>query len=210
MIRIALVEDNQDTSSALKYLLTAQQGFSCKTFPNAEVALQSITPQDFDVVLMDIKLPGMSGIECTQLLVEKYPGIKIMMCTVFNDDEKIFRAILAGAMGYILKRQEPQALIDAIKDLMAGGAPMSAAIALKVIDAFKKLMAVQNLATSSLSDREQEVLVLFASGMRYKEVAEKLNITLATVRTHAYNIYQKLQVKSKRQAVKKFNDDKKV
>jgi DNA-binding NarL/FixJ family response regulator len=209
MIRVALVEDNHEISSALKYIISANEGLSCKSFPNAEVALNSITPGDFDVVLMDIKLPGMSGIECTQLLTEKYPELRIMMCTVFKDDEKIFRAIAAGASGYILKHKEPQVLLEAIKDLAAGGSPITASIAQKVLAAFKKMMPKQNLAESALSDREQDVLVLLASKHRYKDVAEKLNITLATVKSHVYSIYQKLHVKSKSEALKKFRDQQK-
>src|SRR5688572_1826067 len=116
MIRVAIVEDKSEISLALKYIISSAEGFSCKTFPTGEAAMESVTPDQFDVVLMDIQLPGMSGIECTQLLKEKYPDLKILMCTVFKDDEKIFRAIAAGASGYILKHKEPQLLLQAIKD----------------------------------------------------------------------------------------------
>ncbi len=209
MIRVALVEDNHEISSALKYIISSAEGFSCKSFPNAEVALTNINPHDFDVVLMDIKLPGMSGIECTQLLTEKHPQLRIMMCTVFSDDEKIFRAIAAGASGYILKHKDPQTLIEAIKDLVTGGSPISASIAQKVLAAFKKMIPTQHLAESTLSEREQDVLVLLASKHRYKDVAEKLNISLATVKSHVYSIYQKLHVNSKTEALKKFKDQQK-
>ena len=124
MIRIAIVEDNAELSAGLSYVLSSVENFSCKVFPNAESALRTITPKEFDVVLMDIKLPGMSGIECTQALKEQYPDLKIMMCTIFEDDDKIFRAITAGASGYILKRTEPHKLIQSINELMDGGAPI--------------------------------------------------------------------------------------
>src|SRR5690349_19478249 len=111
MIRVAIVEDHPEISSGLSYIISQTKDFSCNVFGTAEKALEIITPADFDVVLMDIKLPGMSGIECTGLLKQKYPEMKIMMCTIFEDDEKIFRAIAAGASGYLLKRTEPATLI---------------------------------------------------------------------------------------------------
>src|SRR6185295_5202337 len=129
MIRVAIVEDRPEISSGISYIISLTDGFSSEVFTNAEAALRAITPQRFDVIIMDIKLPGMSGIECTQLLKQKYPELKIMMCTVFEDDEKIFRAISAGADGYILKRTEPPMLIQSIKELKEGGSPISGYIA---------------------------------------------------------------------------------
>src|SRR4051812_10555806 len=133
MVRIAIVEDNAELSAGLSFILCSVHNFNCKVFANAEAAARSINPKDFDVILMDIKLPGMSGIECTKLLKEKYPELKIMMCTIFEDDDKIFRAIAAGASGYILKRTEPQKLIQSINELLEGGAPISSQIAQKVL-----------------------------------------------------------------------------
>ena len=203
MPRIAIVEDRPDISSGLDYIISQQEGFSCKIFFSAEAALNSITHTEFDVVLMDIQLPGMSGIECTHHLKQKYPDLKIMMCTVFEDDEKIYRAIAAGASGYILKRTEPQILIRSIVELTEGGAPISSSIAQKVLTAFRKLIP-NDMHSTQLTEREQDVLSLLAEGYRNKEVAAKLNVTTATVKSHVYNIYQKLHVTSKIEAINKF------
>src|SRR5258708_9918831 len=140
MIRVAIVEDHPEISAGLNYIISQTDGFSGSVFNNAEKAIAGITPSEFDVVLMDIQLPGMSGIECTRLLKQKYPEIKIMMCTVFEDDEKIFRAIAAGASGYLLKRTEPSVLVQSIRELMDGGAPISGRIAQKVLSACRQTM----------------------------------------------------------------------
>jgi DNA-binding NarL/FixJ family response regulator len=159
MIKVAIVEDHPEISSGLSYIISHAEGFSCQVFESAEKALVGITPETFNVVLMDIKLPGMSGIECTSLLKQKYPEIKIMMCTIFEDDEKIFTAIAAGASGYLLKRTEPSVLIQSIKELMEGGAPISGRIAQKVLAAFRQTIP-QFTIENPLSEREQEVLSL--------------------------------------------------
>jgi len=203
MVRIAIVEDNAELSAGLNFILSSVKDFSCKVFPTAESAVNAITGNDYDVVLMDIKLPGMSGIECTKILKEKYPQLKIMMCTIFEENEKIFRAIAAGASGYILKRTEPQLLIQSINELMNGGAPISSIIAQKVLSVFRQMMP-QNLLENPLSEREQEVLNLLSIGCSNKEVAERLSISMATVKTHVYNIYQKLHVNSRVEAINKF------
>ncbi len=203
MIRVAIVEDRSEISLGLSYIISSIEGFSCKVFATGEAALSHINPGDFDVVLMDIQLPGISGIEATFQLTQKFPGLKIMMCTIFEDDEKIYRAIAAGASGYILKRTEPESLIRSIKELLEGGAPISSMIAHKVLLAFRKTMP-SDMNESQLSEREQEVLSLLAAGFRNKQVAEKLNISLATVKTHIYNSYQKLHVSSKIEAINKF------
>ena len=205
MIRVAIVEDHPEISSGLNYVISHTQGFSCSVFSSAEKALAVITPSEFDVVLMDIQLPGMSGIECTKLMKERYPGIKIMMCTVFEDDEKIFRAISAGASGYLLKRTEPAVLIQSIKELMDGGAPISSRVAQKVLSAFRQTMP-QAPVESPLSEREQEVLSLLAAGLRNKEVADKLSVSIATIKSHIYSIYQKLHVNSRVEAINKFRN----
>jgi DNA-binding NarL/FixJ family response regulator len=209
MIKVAIVEDRPEISSGLSYIISGTGGFSSTVFKNAESALAAISPREFNVVLMDIQLPGMSGIECTQLLKQKYPELKIMMCTVFEDDEKIFRAIAAGASGYILKRTEPQMLVQAIKELMEGGAPISGRIAQKVLSAFRQSLP-QQLAESPLSEREQEVLSLIAAGCRNKEVSEKLDVSISTIKSHIYSIYQKLHVNSRVEAINKFRNHPKV
>jgi DNA-binding NarL/FixJ family response regulator len=205
MIKVAIVEDHPEISSGLSYIISHAEDFSCHVFESAEKALVGITPETFDVVLMDIKLPGMSGIECTSLLRQKYPEIKIMMCTIFEDDEKIFRAIAAGASGYLLKRTEPSILIQSIKELMEGGAPISGRIAQKVLAAFRQTIP-QFSIENPLSEREQEVLSLLTSGLRNKEVADKLSVSTATVKSHIYSIYQKLHVNSRVEAINKFRN----
>jgi DNA-binding NarL/FixJ family response regulator len=203
MIRIAIVEDKPDISAGLCYIISNADGLSCRAFESAEAAINQISPGEFDVVLMDIKLPGMSGIELTKLLKQKYPDLKIMMCTIFEDYEKIYKAIVAGASGYLLKRTEPQILIQSIKELNEGGAPISSAIAQKVLTAFKQMLPKEN-KDDTLSDRETEVLTLLAEGKRSKEVAEELFINIATVKSHIYNIYQKFHVSSRIEAINKF------
>lgn len=203
MPNIAIVEDRPEISSGLDYIISQNEGYTCKVFITAEAALENIHFNDFDVVLMDIQLPGMSGIDCTQLLKQKFPDLKIMMCTVFEDDEKIYNAIAAGASGYILKRTDPQMLLRSIIELMEGGAPISSSIAQKVLTAFRKLIP-NNINHYELTEREQEVLSLLADGFRNKEVASKLNVSTSTIKSHVYNIYQKLHVTSKVEALNKF------
>jgi DNA-binding NarL/FixJ family response regulator len=174
---------------------------------NAESALRGIEKNLVDIVLMDINLPGMNGIDCTRIFKQRFPEIQIMMCTIYEDDEKIFKAIAAGASGYILKRTEPIKLIEAIRDLYNGGAPMSSQIARKVI------MAVQEIKKGTesenvLSEREKEVLELLAKGFRNKEVADKLFISVSTVKSHVHKIYEKLHVSSRIEAVNKVNGKK--
>src|SRR5262245_34962726 len=202
-ISIAIVEDRPEISAGLEYIISSTPDLVCRSFPTGETALAKISPSEFDVVLMDIELPGMSGIECTFHLRQKFPELKIMMCTVFQDEDKIYRAIAAGASGYILKRTEPDLLIRSIKELLEGGAPISSIIANKVLDAFRKMIPGE-MQTSVLSEREQEVLSLLAMGYRNKQVADKLNISIATVKSHIYNCYQKLHVSSKVEAINKF------
>ena len=203
MIRVAIVEDRPEISSGMSYVISLNEGFLSETFSSAEAALKAITPERFDIVIMDIKLPGMSGIECTQILKEKYPGLKILICTVFEEEDKIYKAISAGANGYILKRTEPHMLIQSIRELQEGGAPISANIAQKILNGFRQLIP-QQPSEGILSDREQEILNLLAAGLRNKEVADKLSVSPMTVKSHIYNIYQKLHVSSRIEAINKF------
>ncbi len=203
MPNVAIVEDIQEISLILSYIISLYKDYTYKVFPNGEEALKGITPKEFDVVLMDIQLPGMSGIDCTRELKQKFPDLKIMMCTIFEDDDKIFRAIAAGASGYILKRSEPEVLMRGMNELLQGGAPMSGSIANKVLNAFRKTIPSE-VAENPLTDREQEILSLLSSGIQNKEVAAQLNISLSTVKTHVYSIYQKLHVNSRIEAINKF------
>jgi DNA-binding NarL/FixJ family response regulator len=151
---------------------------------------------------MDINLPGMNGIECTAMIKERYPEILIMMCTVFEDSEKIFNALKAGANGYILKRAAGETLLDAIKELLKGGAPMSSDIARKVVSSFRETPVVEN-HDASLTRRENEILELLGKGYGNKEIADKLFVSIHTVRTHIYHIYEKLHVRNRVEAVNK-------
>ena len=202
MIRVAIVEDINDIREGIAGILNMSEGFSCAyTFSNAEDALQTLKANPVDVVLMDINLPGMSGIECMNLLKPLHPKMQFMVCTVYEDDEHIFNALKAGATGYILKKTEPGKLLDAIKDLYEGGSPMNAMIARKVISNLVKPAAAPSLEL--LTAREKELLQLLSQGLRYKEIADRLFLSTDTVRTHIRNIYRKLEVQSRTEAINK-------
>jgi DNA-binding NarL/FixJ family response regulator len=201
-IRVAVVEDEVEISLGLNYLIKSSGAFECVSYPDAEEALKQIPNHPVDIVLMDINLPKMNGIECTRILKQAHPDLQIMMCTIYEDDEKIFNAIYAGASGYILKRTEPSRLIEALHDLYNGGSPISSQIARKVISLLQPGHAKKQ-ETNVLSEREQEVLNLIAQGYRNKEVADKLFITISTVKSHVHNIYEKLHVTSRIEALNK-------
>jgi DNA-binding NarL/FixJ family response regulator len=200
-IRVALVEDHLEIREGLSYIINNTMGFACEVFENAEIATEGINQNDFDIVLMDINLPGMNGIECTRIIKEKNPNLPIMMCTAYEDDENIFKALAAGAKGYILKRSAGDSLIDAIKDLNEGGSPMSSAIARRVVDSFQR--PIGGGANFNLTARENEILDLLSQGFRNKEIAERLFVSVNTIRTHIYNIYEKLHVQNRVEALNK-------
>ena len=201
-IRIALVEDHAEIRQGISYILNSTPGFACESYPTAEEGVKHINDQSADVVLMDINLPGLNGIECTRIIKDKFPALPIMMCTAYEDDDNIFKALAAGAKGYILKRAAGDTLIEAIKDLHNGGSPMSSTIARKVVESFQ-----QNRATTgesySLTQRENEILDLLAQGFRNKEIAARLFVSVNTIRTHIYNIYEKLHVQNRVEALNK-------
>ncbi len=203
-ITVAIVEDNKEIREGLAILINGSEGFSCvATYPTAEAAIQSIENDNPDIILMDIQLPGMSGIECVRRLKTSSPSLQIMMQTIYEDDERIYNSLVAGASGYVLKKMPPSKLLEAIQDLHNGGSPMSSQIARKVVQAFQK-MGASSQDTENLSTREYEILSYLAKGYRYKEIADILNISIETVRTHLRNIYEKLQVRSRTEAVLKF------
>ena len=204
MIRVSIVEDDDKIREALIVLLEGSTGFRCiSAYENAEQALLGIPAIQPDIVLMDINLPGMSGTECVRKLKAILPKQLIVMLTVYEESVNIFEALEAGASGYILKRTPPSELMDAIVDVYNGGSPMSSQIARKVVEYFHK-KSKMNDALNSLTDRENEILANLAKGFRYKEIAEALFISEGTVHTHLRRIYEKLQVRSKTEAVLKY------
>jgi DNA-binding NarL/FixJ family response regulator len=203
-INVAIVEDNDKIREGLAVLIDGSEGFQCSAaYESAEEALRRLPSYNPDVVLMDIQLPGMSGIECVEKLKEKNPNVQIMMLTVFEDNEKVFKSIVAGATGYILKRTPAAELLRAIKELHEGGSPMSDQIARKVVQAFQQ-MGKSSKETENLTDREMEILSFLAKGYQDQEIADHFFLSIKTVRTHLRNIYQKLHVRSRTQAVLKY------
>jgi DNA-binding NarL/FixJ family response regulator len=203
-IRVAIVEDNEKIREGLAVLIDGSEGFQCSAaYESAEEALRHLPSYNPDVVLMDIQLPRMSGIECVEKLKEKNPNVQVMMLTVFEDDEKVFKSIVAGATGYILKRTPAAELLAAIKEVHEGGSPMSDQIARKVVQAFQQ-MGKSSKETENLTEREMEILSFVAKGYQDQEIADQFFISVKTVRTHLRNIYQKLHVRSRTEAVLKY------
>jgi len=202
-IRVAVVEDDPQICQGLAKLITSSPGFVCvATCPTAEEALVGLPEKQPDVVLMDIGLPGMSGIECIPKLKELLSRTQIMMLTVFEDYDRIFVSLKAGATGYLLKKTAPSRLLQSIRDLHGGGSPMSNQIARRIVEEFQKRPAPAK-SPAQLSERENEILGKLARGFLYKEIAAMLGISVETVRTHARNIYGKLQVRTRAEAVNK-------
>jgi DNA-binding NarL/FixJ family response regulator len=201
-INIFLIEDHFEFRKSLTLLLNSNEQFTCKSYSKVEDAIIHIRTERPDIILMDINLPGMSGIKGTQLIKDYYPEIQIMMCTVYDDDSKIFEALKAGANGYLLKRASIDEIFRALIDLYEGGSPMSNSIARKVVASFHQ--EENNAANSTLlTSRENEILQLLAKGDRVKDIAEKLFVSFNTIRTHIRNIYEKLQVRSRTEAINK-------
>ncbi|HOW65250.1 MAG TPA: response regulator transcription factor [Candidatus Paceibacterota bacterium] len=202
-IKIAIVEDNRTVREGLAFLVGNSPGFECVgQWASGEEALDHAPKIKPNVVLMDIGLPGMSGIECITRLKEILPDTQVMMLTVFEDDDRVFQSLSAGATGYLLKKTHSAQILEAIADLHRGGAPMSSQIARRVVEAFKK-SADPPSDVDALTPREKEILGYLANGFLYKEIAEMLGIRVDTVRTHIRNLYEKLQVRTRMQAVNK-------
>jgi DNA-binding NarL/FixJ family response regulator len=202
-IRVALVEDDRQVREGLVVLIGNSPGLACvSACVSAENALQRLPALDPDVVLMDIQLPGMSGIECILRLKQLCPGAQIMMLTVFEDHDRIYQSLKAGASGYLLKQTPPAELLAAITELHRGGSPMSSQIARRVVEAFQHPVHT-DIGDHQLSPREQEIVSLLAQGHLYKEIADQLGRSVETVRTHIRNIYEKLHVRSRTEAVNK-------
>jgi DNA-binding NarL/FixJ family response regulator len=206
-IAISIVEDNDKLRATLARVIDRTDGFRCVSdYANAEDALADLPKIKPDVVLMDINLPGINGVECVRQLKKLLPQIQVMMLTVYEDTENIFNALAAGANGYMLKRTPAKELIEAIREVQRGGSPMTTHIARKVVQSFQKTGAAAAAAgeLAELSVREQQVLDLLAQGLIYKEIGEKLGISYETVHTYIRRIYEKLQVRTRTEAVAKF------
>jgi DNA-binding NarL/FixJ family response regulator len=203
-ISVSIVEDNEKFRTTLARVLNRADGFRCVShYPNAEDALKALPQDRPEVVLMDINLPGMNGVECVRQLKQILPETQTMMLTVYEDTDNIFNALAAGAAGYMLKRTSRDDLLEAIREVHRGGSPMTTHIARKVVLSFQQTAALA-LPTENLSPREQEVLDCLAQGFLYKEIAEKLGISYETVHTYIRRIYEKLQVRTRTEAVAKF------
>lgn len=204
IIKVSIVEDDAKLRETLVRYFAGQSGFRCvKAYANAEAALADIPQHLPDVVLMDINLPGMSGIECVSKLRKAAPLLKIIMLTVFEEGEQVFQALSAGAFGYLVKSNRPQKILEAIREVFDGGSPMSGHIARKVVQSLHT-NSVANAETETLTARELEVLQGLSRGHPYKEIASELGISLSTVRTYIQRIYEKLHVHSQTEAVMKF------
>jgi DNA-binding NarL/FixJ family response regulator len=203
-IAVSIVEDDVHVRASLVKLIDSSPGFRCVSqHGSAENALQEIPKAKSEVVLMDINLPGINGVECARRLKPQLPATQIIMLTVYQNTEHIFNALAAGATGYMLKQTPPAELLAAIKEVHAGGSPMSSHIARKIVSSFQHASPAPSAEAQSLSPREAEVLDLLAKGFLYKEIAESMKVTYATVHTHIRHIYEKLHVRSRTEAVAK-------
>lgn len=203
-IKVCVVEDNAGIRESVEQLLSRAKGFCCLgLYADPRAALAEIPQRKPDVVLMDINMPGMSGIECARSLKAVLPAVRIVMFTVYEEPEQLFKALTAGASGYLLKRTPPQKLLESIREAHLGGAPMTRQMACKVVEYFHHLKAAPP-EIEKLSPREHEALTLLADGFRYKEIADKMGLSLDTVREYVGNIYRKLHVTSRTEAVVKY------
>lgn len=197
-----MVEDIKEVREGMVSLLTLDERFEMlAAYPDAETAAENLPEWDADVVIMDINLPGMSGIECIRKVKRKCPHSQFIMFTMYEDDEKVFEALQAGANGYLLKKTPLSKITDSLIELYEGGAPMSTQIARKVIERMHMHEAENEKA--NLSSREHEILQWLAKGLLYKEIADRLNITTGTVRQHLHRIYEKLHVQNRTEAINK-------
>lgn len=203
-VRVALVEDNAKLRKSLGTLLNSTADLECvEACADGEQALQQLPSVGPDIVLMDIHLPGMSGIECVARLAAELPKVRIVMLTAFESSDEIFDSLAAGAHGYLLKSTAPDQLLDSIREVAAGGSPISGSVARKIVDFFRSKPAVSE-SMDVLAPREREVLKLLAEGCPYKQIAATMQVSIGTVRTYIERIYQKLHVHSRTEAVVKY------
>lgn len=207
-IQITVIEDLKEVAISLQSIINTQEDMYCgHIYHNAEEAMNFIPHQKTDIVIVDIGLPRASGIEAIQYIRDKCPHILFCMFTVYEDDEKIFNSIQAGAKGYILKGASRDKIIESIRELYSGGSPMTPSIARRIIEIFSQSGRTQpKKETLPVTEREHELLVLLSRGLLYKEIAEELGITVGTVKQHIHKIYDKLQVNNKTEAINKLNN----
>lgn len=199
---IAIVEDDEAIREGLAYIIKRARGFkSVSTFSSGEEALQHFRREHPQIVLMDIGLPGMNGIDCLRKMKQIHPDVSVVMLTVFEDNEQVFNSIMAGASGYVLKKTPPPKLLELLQDLRHGGAPMSPQIARRVLDFFQRRSSEKDAA--NLSKREVEILDELMNGCTDKQIADRLHISTSTVHDHLKNVYQKLHVHSRTEAIAK-------
>ena len=204
MIRVTIFEDNKHLRESLQILVNGTPGFTCVgAWPDCYDLKKHLQLYNCDIVLMDIEMPGMNGIAATKMIKEHFPEIQVLIQTVFFDDAYVFDAICAGAAGYILKSTSPAEYIEALKNVHAGGSPMTPGIARKVFELFKKNVHPASKEEYHLTEKEKDVLQHLISGKSYKMIADAMNISLETVKTHIKNIYTKLHVHSGPEAVAK-------
>lgn len=208
VITIAIVEDLKEIAIELSHIVNEEDDMQCnQVYFNAEEAITFLQRNPVDIVLIDIGLPGMSGIEAIIELKKSIPKTEFCMFTVFEDDEKIFNSLKAGAKGYVLKNDDPDLILGALRDLRRGGSPMNPVIARKVIDAFTKVQEVKTSQVNTelpLSPRETQILGLLSEGLLYKEISSQLGITIGTVKQHIHKIYDKLEVNNRTEAINKY------
>lgn len=209
MTRIAIFEDNKHLRTTLQVLLESAEGFSCTgAYANCNDMLNLLQESPCDIVLMDIEMPGLNGIEATKLIREHFPAMHVLIQTAFFDDNYIFDAICAGASGYILKTTSPLAYIDALKEVENGGSPMTPGIARRMLELFRSNLQPATTPDYQLTAREKEILQMLVNGKSYKMIAAESNIAIDTVKSHIRNIYAKLHVNSGTEAVSKAIRDK--
>lgn len=203
--RIGIVEDDSRVRDALRKILSTAKDMAFeKDWSNAEDALAGWMESCPEVVIMDINLPGASGIECVRELSMRFPSTQFLMYTMHDDDQRVFDALKSGANGYLLKSAKPLEILTAIRDLLTGGSPMSATIARRVVAQLRPTKPTEGLADANLSEREQEILQLLAEGLLYKEISMRIGISEAAIKQHIHRMYAKLHVQNRTEAVNKF------
>ncbi|PHN01610.1 response regulator transcription factor [Flavilitoribacter nigricans] len=204
-IRVAIFEDSRALLESMSMILNNEDGFACTgAFHNGNDLIKKVLQANPDVILMDIQMPGITGIEATWIIRQQFPDLKIIIQTVFSDDDLVFRAIRAGANGYLLKTAGPGQLIDKIREVLDGGAPMSPMIASKVLHMVRQPHLAPGVADNfNLTERETETLRHLVDGLSYKQIADLMHISFYTVQSHVRHIYEKLQVSSKSEAISK-------